>query len=383
MTERKVIISNADPVGSVSPSGRNPTDVAADGTSQPAAPHSASSLFRDADGVIPNCLAIGYALAGYGAGLALCGAGGFWQALGIPLLASSLVIAAFLIHECTHQNLFEGPGEGQADRHEHLAAVLAWITGACYSDYRRIRDKHLRHHFERADIVAVDYREWLHRMPLLRKIVEVGQWLCLPAVEILFHALVLIRPFQLGDPAGQRRVLAMVALRGLYFGALYALGGWSLLLGYSLAYLLFLTVMGFMDAFQHQYLLLVGLDQPRAQSPTRDRERFPPGYFSRDYEETHTFTNPLSRRFPVLNLLVLNFCHHNVHHQRPAEPWYRLPALERQLYPQGDQPPRVVPFAQQLRDFFRYRVKRVMSAASDEPGGDNTGAAGVSFLTAL
>src|SRR5690606_40564540 len=80
------------------------------------------------------------------------------------------------------------------------------------------------------------------------------------------------------------------------------------------------------------------------------------------------------------------FCHHNVHHQRPGEPWHRLPALERQLYPAGLGAPRVVPFARQVRDFFRYRVARVMAPAGDtlDSGGDpNVGAAGVAFLTAL
>ena len=342
------------------------------------------SIFRHPDGVVPNTVALVYALGGYLVALVLLGLGGWWFAPGTLLLASSLVIAAFLIHECTHQTLFPLPRAGEGDRHVQLARVLAWLVCACYGDYQRIRDKHLRHHFERADIVALDYRDLLGRHPLLKRAVEVGQWLCLPAVELLFHGLVLVRPFQVGDRAGQRRVLAVAALRGLYFVALLALGGWSLLLGYGLVYLLFLTVMGFMDAFQHQYLLLVGLDQSRGQSPTQDRGRFPQGYFTREYEEARTFTNPISVRFPALNLLVLNFCHHNVHHQRPAEPWHRLPALERELYPQGMAAPRVVPFGRQVRDFFRYRVARVMAPVTDSlDDAPNSGAAGVSFLTAL
>ena len=35
----------------------------------------------------------------------------------------------------------------------------------------------------------------------------------------------------------------------------------------------------------------------------------------------------------VLNLLLLNFSYHNAHHERPIEPWYRLPALHARLYP--------------------------------------------------
>ena len=45
----------------------------------------------------------------------------------------------------------------------------------------------------------------------------------------------------------------------------------------------------------------------------------------RQYEEDNTYSNLLSTRYPWLNLLVLNFCYHNVHHNKPSEPWYRLP----------------------------------------------------------
>ena len=38
----------------------------------------------------------------------------------------------------------------------------------------------------------------------------------------------------------------------------------------------------------------------------------------RDYEEHNTYSNLLSQRFPVFNLLVLNFCYHNVHHHKPS-----------------------------------------------------------------
>jgi len=342
---------------------------------------SSNSLFRHADGVIPNMLAILYAVGGYGVGLALCGLGGGWWPVGVLLLASSLVVAAFLIHECTHQTLFAVPNqEGEPDRHVQLATALAWITGACYSDYRRIRDKHLRHHVERADIVALDYRALLGRHPLLRRLVEIGQWLCLPAVELLFHALVLVRPFMAAiAPASGASWscwrCAPVVLRLVRPRRLVAAGG--LYAG--------LPVVPHGDGLHGRLPAPVpvagGAGCGARPVPTLDRTRFPAGYFSRDYEDS-TPLQPHKRRFPVLNLLVLNFCYHNVHHRRPTEPWYRLPVLERTVS-RGPGRRRVVPFAVQLRDFFRYRVARVMAPAADHPGSDNTGAAGVSFLTAL
>lgn len=349
-------------------------------------------LFRHADGVLVNSCAIAYAILGYSLGLWLLTQSGLWFFAGVLLLAHSLVIAAFLIHECTHQSLFNVK-HADNDPHKYLGAVLSWLTGACYGTFDAMRDKHLRHHFERADIVAVHYRNILCRHRGLKKCVETGQWFCLPAVELLMHGLVMMWPF-IGDKkaksiAAQWRVIAVLVIRLALFAMLGMVFDWQLLAGYAIAYLLFLTVMGFMDAFQHQYLLLEGLQQSRRDSPTRNKARFPVDYFNRDYEESHTYSNLLSRRWPWLNLLVLNFCYHNAHHQRPVEPWYRLPALHRDSYSVASEMEsvvnsQVVPFSQQIRLFFRHRVARVMAPADDRLGaGENTGAAGVSFLTPL
>lgn len=349
-------------------------------------------LFRHADGVLINSLAIAYSLLGYSVGLLLLTQSGLWFFAGILLLAHSLIIAAFLIHECTHQSLFNVKHAGN-DPHKYLGAVLSWLTGACYGTFDAMRDKHLRHHFERADIVAVDYRNILARHGWLKKCVETGQWFCLPAVELLMHGLVMLWPF-VGDKkakniAAQWRVIAVLVIRLALFAMLGMVFGWQLLAGYAIAYLLFLTVMGFMDAFQHQYLLLEGLQQSRRDSPTRDRARFPDNYFSREYEETHTWSNLISQRWPLLNLMVLNFCYHNAHHQRPVEPWYRLPALHLDIYSVAGEMEsvvnsQVVPFSKQISAFFRHRVARVMATGDDAiVAHGNPGAAGVSFLTPL
>lgn len=324
-----------------------------------------AALFRHADGRLPNVLAIGYAVLGYGGALLLlANAGPGWWPLAVLWLAHSLVMAAFLLHECTHQSLFR-----DRDRHRQLAVLLGWLSGSCYGDYQRIQDKHLRHHAERADIMALDYRLLLRSRPVLRWLVEAGQWLCLPTVELLMRGLVLVHPFRVGGSRRERwRVLGMLWSRGWYF-ALLGSFGWQVLAGYFLAWLLFLGVMGFMDAFQHTYLLRATLGEPPAAP-----------LFDAAYEEAHTFSNLLSRRLPALNLLVLNFCYHNVHHQRCAEPWHRLPALHRQIY--ADDQRVLLPLARQLQQFFNHRVARVMAPATDQPG-DAVGAAGVSFLTPL
>lgn len=48
------------------------------------------------------------------------------------------------------------------------------------------------------------------------------------------------------------------------------------------------------------------------------------------YEQGNTYSNLNSQRHRWLNLLLLNFCYHNAHHQRASVPWYRLPAFRRE-----------------------------------------------------
>ena len=343
-----------------------------------------SAIYRYQDGVVPNSLAIGYAASGYILALAMLLQGGRYLLPAVLLLSHSLVIAAYLLHECTHRSLFRVPAQGQTDYHQRLATVLVWLTGACYGRLGKIREKHLRHHFERADISSLDYRQLLENRPALKTWAEFGKRCYLPAVDLLMHGLVMIRPWIDDDfKALRKRVAAVFLIRSLLFALLAVTGGWRALLGYALAYLLFLSVLNFMDAFQHQYLLLVGLDQDRQCSPTKDDSRFPKGYFSRDYENKHTWSNLISHRWPALNLLVLNFPYHSIHHQRPMEPWHRLPRLHSEAMSQDDNGIQTVPLWFQINHYFRYRMERIMAPASDRLGETNVGAAGVSFLTPL
>jgi hypothetical protein len=67
-------------------------------------------------------------------------------------------------------------------------------------------------------------------------------------------------------------------------------------------------------------------------------------------------------------------------------PWYRLPALHRELY--GDTLTQVVPMASLLPPFHRHRVARVLAddygTVDPQAGhtGEFVGAVSVSFLTA-
>lgn len=330
-------------------------------------------VFRYDDAILPDLIAVGYAVGGYLIGISILLNPYPWSYLpGVFLLAHSMVIAAYLVHECAHNSLF-----AKNRYHRPLAELLLWICGASYSHYDDIRHKHVRHHTDRADIVSFNYREILKRHPRVLKIILALEWCCVPALEILMHALVLVLPFVKANRRHRRgRVVLMLLLRGLFFAWLASMS-LNILWFYPLAYMLFLTVMRFMDVHQHTFALHETLDRKRG-------EEVKP--YDRDFERRHTYSNLLSQQHPWLNLLVLNFPYHNAHHEQPGIPWYRLPGLHKKLY--GVAPVQVLTFRNLLKAYHRYRVQRVLNEDSidlDVKRNDSTnfiGVDGVSFLTA-
>jgi len=322
-------------------------------------------IFKYQDGIIPNSLAISYVFLAYIISF-------YWAAkdsfllniFSFLLLSHSLIIAAYLIHECVHKTLLSNSKHNQ-----WLASSLSWITGACYSEYECLKKKHMRHHANRVDSLAIDHQVFLKQHSLVCKTIEILEWCYIPAIELLTHVLSIIAPFILPSRKGQqKRILKTIALRTLFFLGL-AFWSWKIIIIYSLAYLVFIRVLGFMDAFQHIYEVRVNLDEDKV---------FPE--FDRDYEDAHTWSNLLSNNKLWLNLLVLNFCYHNIHHTRPAEPWHRLPRLHNEKY-HGSEAPEVS-LKKQITDFHKYRVKRILE--TEEKSSDvNYGAAGVSFLVGV
>lgn len=330
-------------------------------------------FLRYDDGLLPNLLALSYAFGGYALGLWLILQEAWWlNAAGVAVLAHGMVIAAYLLHECAHNTLFK-----KTRHNAWLGEALMWVVGASYGRYEDIRHKHMRHHGDRADVVAVDFRPWLARHPAALRTVQVLEWLYVPALDLVMHALVLVLPFTLAGRRDRRgRVLWVLLLRLAFFAGLAWVAPRVLLL-YPLSYLLMLHVLRFMDVHQHTYEVLETLERPRGPEAKRH---------DRAFEQANTFSNLISERHPWLNLLVLNFPYHNAHHRQPGMPWYRLPALHGELF--GARHPQVLPFPGLLRGYHRYRVARVLNG--DPPGlevrGDKAaafvGVVGVSFLTA-
>lgn len=332
------------------------------------------SGFKWDDGTGPNLTALTYVFAGYPLAFFMLFAKAWYLNLaGVLLLGHSMTIAAYLIHECAHNTLFT-----RSRDNARLGRVLNWICGGCYGDYATLQHKHFRHHVDKADVVAFDYRPWLKRHPLLLRLIQGLEWFYIPALDIFMHSLQLILPFTRPAYAAQRRRVVRVALiRGGLFAALVLFSPKAALL-YVLAYFLMMHVLRFMDAFQHTYEIFETLEQERGEEARR---------FDRDYEHANTYSNLISLRHPWLNLLVLNFCYHNAHHFKQAVPWHRLPALHAQLY--GDDDRQLLPFRNQLWSYHCHRVRRITNDDDVPPNGgadkgrDFVGVDGVNFLTAF
>jgi fatty acid desaturase len=289
---------------------------------------------------------------------------------GVLLTAHTLVCSAYLLHDCAHHNVF-----ATARGNDRLGVLLSWLNGACLATYQGLKKKHLRHHTDRLDVVTFDYRAVLKSAPAwVRRSVLALEWAYVPVVELLMRGLIIAAPFCHGSVRERSRMVLRVAARLTLFAVLALISVKALFL-YAIAYLLFLHVLRFMDAFQHTYDVYVSRSlAPAPADPSRNRR----------YEYAHTFSNLLSVHWPWLNLLVLNFPYHNAHHTQTGVPWYRLPSLHRSLF--GEYEPQVLPCCTLLANYHRYRVARVLAADYGTVSGDADGfigAIGVSFLTAV
>lgn len=295
------------------------------------------------------------------------------NSLGVIALAHSMVIASYLLHDCGHNAVFVN-----AEHNTKLGYFLNAIAGSNYGRYEDIRYKHMRHHVDNCDPVSFDYRTFLRAHPLLERIVFALEWAYIPAVEFMMHGMLILAPWVFPSKAAQKaRVLRVVLLRGALLIGVGILSFKALLL-YALSHILLLTVLRFMDCYQHNYEVVFNLDDKDAKFPHRGDAQF---------EQANTYTNLISHRWPILNALVLNFCYHNAHHEKPILGWHRLPALYREM---GESPAQTLTFWDQCRCFHKHRLGRIYA---EEYGNDEVqqsvqqgravGVNALSFLTAF
>lgn len=339
-----------------------------------AAVHSAPpALFRDWADARAHGLVLSYVLVAFLGSFGLMAKPSVaLDLVGVLLCTHAMVLGAYLVHEAAHQTLFN-----QRRANHWVGEVMTFIASSGCASFERIRHLHMRHHLDRADLVCFDFKDLLRRRPLVRRGLQAAEWAYIPAVEVLMHLQVLLRPlFVPGQRRHLPRVLFVLALR---VALLALLASWSLraTLLYGLAVLLELHVLNFFDAFHHTFEQFVIEPGEPVSMDGRDRA----------YEQGHTYSNLLSDRFSWLNFFTLNFGYHNAHHHRPSLPWWRLPALHRELY--GDQSRAVLPVRELWVTWHRNRVHRVyaedygaVSSGNDRAAGF-IGAHGVSFLTVI
>lgn len=332
-----------------------------------------AAIFREPEGAVPNTVVLLWTSLLWLASFGLMGADHVvLNVIGVLACLHTMVLAAYLIHEAAHYTLFSSPTTNR-----RVGEWMSFIAGASYASFERIRHLHIRHHRDRADVTCFDFKGLMQRQPWLKRMLQALEWAYIPATEMLMHLQVVWRPFFVSSQRKYLpRALSMLLLRG---ALLALLASWSLkaVILYAVAYIGLLHVMNFFDAFHHTFEQFFVDEQQPVPMDGRDRA----------YEQANTFSNLVSARFPALNLLTLNFGYHNAHHEKAAVPWYRLPALHRELY--GDTSLAVMPLSELLRTWHRNRVRRVVSDHYGAPAADGrradsfVGAHGVSFLTVM
>ena len=300
-------------------------------------------LFKEPDGIIYNGGAIFYAITGYIIGFfGLFNVNIIINILSSLLLGHAMIIAAYLVHECAHNLVFK-----KIRLNKFLGRCLNWICGASYGTYEDIQHKHFRHHVDIDDVVWFDYEAFFEKNPKILKLTKILEWFYIPAHEFIMHFIMMFSSFIIPQRRNQRlRNTAVIAIRFPLF-VLLVMFFPKVAIFYVFSYILFLTVLRFMDSIQHDYpynLTLFSSDKPTRK-----------GQY--EWEQEHTFSNPHSFDTEAVNWLTLNFGFHNAHHHNMTVPWYRLPQKHRELF--SESPETVVPFLSQLKIFHKNRVKRI------------------------
>lgn len=292
-----------------------------------------------------NGLALGYVIIGYGCSI-VCISHPFWliNSLGLLLLTHTLMWAAYFVHEFIHGNIFRGPKLNALG-----AKVMLFLTGSCYCRYLPLARYHLAHHKNRADFSAFSMEEFLRSLPSpLLKLIEMLEWCYFPAINFMLRWFCALSPF-LGETRKDDRWRngTLLLMRGSLFVVL-AWYSWKAIILYLIAYLCFINILRFMDCFQHTYTV-VQMGQPMPK-------------YSPDYEERNTYSNIVLGRWHWLNLLFLNFGYHNAHHQVIHCPWYLLPHLNDQLYPQESK--QQVSLGSLVKNYHQFRMQRLFGQKS-------------------
>lgn len=318
---------------------------------------------------VKNIIALAYVIILYSLGIVSI-LSQFWQInlFGVLAIAHSLVISTALTHEFIHGNIF---------RHRKLnrfwGQIMTHFNGSCYATWDNLVEHHFNHHLYHVDVVGFDILEYLRVSisPWIRQIYLGLEWLYFPVLEFEMRWQIILAPFlNRSKRYLLKRTIGLIIYRSVLFGLL-AWMSWQAVLLYFAAYISFVNITRFIDAFHHTYeYVVLGQEFP-------ERDRF--------YEQENTFSNLVSIEYPWLNLLMLNFGYHNAHHHQMSCPWHELPALHAKLY--GNKGRELLPLPKLVLNYHRFRIDRLFLGQGDaiEDGvlriDHFTGGVGVSLLT--
>lgn len=316
-----------------------------------------------------NIAAIAYVFGMYSLGIAWI-ISPSWQlnVLGTLFIAHSLVISTSLTHEFIHGSIFKS-----RELNAFWGIVMTHVNGACYTPWEIMVTHHFNHHLKHVDVIRFDLSKHVNQKTprWLQWIYYAAEWLYFPLIEFELRWRTIFDPLVTENKKPLLgRSITIATLRSAAF-CLLAIASWKAILLYFIAYTSFVNSERFIDAFQHtyEYVILGG------EFPNLDRA----------YEQKNTFSTLTSVKYPLLNLLFLNFGYHNAHHHNMSCPWHELPALHSKLY--GDSVNNLLPFKQLVINYHRFRLDRLFSEQGgfDESGKLNldkfTGAIAVSLLT--
>lgn len=290
-----------------------------------------------------NMMAITYVFSAYILGIVLI-LQQFWllNIWGVIAITHSLVISTALTHEFIHGNIFKS-----RQLNAFWGEMMTHVNGACYAPWENLVEHHFNHHLHHVDIVRFDVVQYLTQdINLIQRSIYVAlEWLYFPMLEFEMRWRIIFDPVldqKKRDLLG--RTMFWAVLRTIVFGVL-AWASWKALLLYFFAYVSFVNLTRFADAFHHTYeYTIVG-------------EEFP--QLGRAYEQKNTFSNLVSVKYPWLNLLFLNFGYHNAHHHNMSCPWHELPELHHKLYGKTNQG--LLPLPMLIGNYHRFRLHRLFS----------------------
>ncbi len=261
---------------------------------------------------------------------------------GVVAITHSLMISTALTHEFIHCNIFKS-----RKLNVFWGGVMTHLNGACYAPWENLVEHHFNHHLHHTDVVRFDVIQYLNQEInfLYRSVYVALEWLYFPVLDFEMRWRIILDPVMDDKKRyllGRNIFLAM--LRTLGFGLL-ARFSWKALILYFVAYISFVNLNRFADAFHHTYEYTVS------------GKGFP--QFDRVYEQRNTFSNLVSVRYPWLNLLFLNFGYHNAHHHNMRCPWHDLPELHDRLY--GETQQCLLPLPLLISNYHRFRIRRLFA----------------------